>query len=60
MEGIGYTRYALHLSDDGKTYMKIAEGQWAENADRKSVHSDSDSTRWLKEKRLGLRLGLRL
>jgi galactosylceramidase len=31
------TRYALHLSEDGKTFVKIAEGQWVENADRKSV-----------------------
>ncbi len=33
----GITSYALHLSEDGKTYRKVAEGRWAESADRKSI-----------------------
>lgn len=33
----GITSYALHLSEDGKTYGKVAEGQWTESADRKSI-----------------------
>jgi galactosylceramidase len=42
------TRYAFFVSDDGKTYEKIAEGQWGDNADRKSITFEPRLTRFLR------------